>query len=399
MRVLHLIYSVDPIQGGTVEALLQIIKASKDTSQTHEILTLDDPACLESFGYDQTIHAVGPTKRFYGNTPKLDDWLEQHIMSYDCAVIHGCWQYHGLATFRKCSKYGIPYVQYTHGMLDPWFKRTYPLKHLKKWLYWPWAEYRILRHAQRVIFTCEEEERLAARSFWLYKVNPTVIPLGIQEPAVDFETCSSAFYRSFPQLQGKRLLTFMSRIHLKKGVDLLIEAAIQAQSILHNKSGTLDESITLVIAGPCNQPEFLNELKQRSKELPKDGPFESIEWLPMVQGASKWALLNESEAFILPSHQENFGMVVPESLFCGTPVLISNKVNIWREVQEDQAALVEEDTLSGTITLIQQWLELSPGQRQEKRQFARLCFEKRFLINKNAEALFEMLNQITKTKA
>ena len=393
MKVLHVIHSIDPSFGGTVEALLQIVKASEKTEQNHEILTLDDPDQLKGFNYPQKIHAVGPTKRFYGDTPKLDNWLNQHLKSYDCAVIHGCWQYHGLATYRACRKFGIPYLQYTHGMLDPWFKRTYPLKHLKKWLYWPWAEYRILKHASRVIFTCEEEKRLAAKSFWLYQVNPAVIPLGIKEPEVDIRALCEAFYAQFEDLKGKRMLTFMSRIHPKKGVDLLVEAALKLQTEQQGAHHNPEEKVTLVIAGPCKDEAYLENLKKRSNLLAKDGPLASIRWLPMVQGSAKWCLLKESEAFILPSHQENFGMVVAESLYCETPVLISDKVNIWKEVADANAAIIAPDTQEGALKLMQHWLELSAEERQHYRARAKACFEAKFRIAYNAVKLFDLIEK------
>jgi hypothetical protein len=71
------------------------------------------------------------------------------------------------ATWRALHGTDIPYFVYPHGMLDPWFKRTYPLKHLKKWTYWPWADYRVLRDARAVLFTTEQERLLARQSFWL----------------------------------------------------------------------------------------------------------------------------------------------------------------------------------------------------------------------------------------
>jgi hypothetical protein len=59
----------------------------------------------------------------------------------------------------------VPYVVFTHGMLDPWFKRTYPLKHFKKCVYWP-VQYWILRQAETVMFTSTLERDLAPQSFW-----------------------------------------------------------------------------------------------------------------------------------------------------------------------------------------------------------------------------------------
>ncbi len=393
MRVLHVIYSIDPIQGGTVEALLQIVNASKKSNQQHEILTLDDPALLVKFGHNQTIHAVGPTKRFYGDTPELDNWLNQHLSDYSCAIIHGCWQYHGLATYRSCREKRIPYFQYTHGMLDPWFKKTYPLKHFKKWLYWPWAEFQILKHATKVLFTCEEEQRLAAQSFWLYKVDPTIIGLGIKKPEVDLNHCKEVFLNTHPSLKGKRLLTFMSRIHAKKGIDLLIEAAIDYQKSYPSRSNPNSQRFSIVIAGPCNDEDYLKELKKLSSSMQTNGPIQEIKWIGMVRDEMKWGLLAVSEAFILPSHQENFGMVVPESLSCGTPVLISDKVNIWREIRNTNAGIVKTDTHEGVRSLLEDWEQLSPEERKSFRECATQSFEDRFTIDSNATKLFALIDE------
>ncbi len=396
-RILHVIPSVNPVYGGTVEALMQLVQASLTSEQQHEILTLDDASLLASYGHDVAIHAVGPTRSFYGYCPALNHWLRQHLSDYDCAVIHGCWQYHGLATFRECRRQGVPYVQYPHGMLDPWFKRQYPIKHLKKWLYWPWAEYRILKHAARVVFTCEQERLQSATSFWLYRVNPAVIPLGIREPAFSAAQCTQAFVEHYPRLEGKRRITFLSRIHEKKGVDLLVEAALQVQRETIEQgwsSSNPEDFLTLVIAGPCENQSWLQDLKMRSQQLQKGGPIQSIEWLPMVRDAVKWGLLQASEAFILPSHQENFGIVVAESLACGTPVLLSDKVNVWEEASTGGAGFVATDDLDGTASLLRQWLALDAEQRQQRRRAARTCFLNAFEIGQNSKRFFELLEQV-----
>ena len=74
-------------------------------------------------------------------------------------------------------------------MLDPWFKRTFPLKHLKKWLVWPWAIYPALKDADAVFFTCEQEKVHARRSFWRYDCNEVVINYGtggVPNPQADY---------------------------------------------------------------------------------------------------------------------------------------------------------------------------------------------------------------------
>ena len=121
------------------------------------ITTLDDPAAPWLADLDCPVTALGPGRLGkYHYEPRLKRWLAEHAAEFDVVVVNGVYQYHSFAAWRVLPRLGIPYVVFTHGALDPWFKRRYPLKHLKKWLYWPWADYRVLRGAARVLFTTDE---------------------------------------------------------------------------------------------------------------------------------------------------------------------------------------------------------------------------------------------------
>jgi glycosyltransferase involved in cell wall biosynthesis len=94
---------------------------------------------------------------------------------------------------------------------------------------------------------------------------------------------------------------------------------------------------------------------------------------------------------VLPSHQENFGISVVEALACGTPVLISNKVNIWREIQAADAGFVEPDDVDGAILLLKRWAATSPSQKLQMRTNAKLCFDANFDICVTSGRLFKIL--------
>ena len=143
-------------------------------------------------------------------------------------------------------------------MLDSWFKRTYPLKHLKKWLYWPWADYRVLRDAKAVLFTSNQERISARESFWLYKATEIVSGYGTSPPPINTASQLKLLFERFPQLQGKRIILFMGRIHPKKGVDILIEAFGQ---VANNEN-----RLHLLIAGP-DEVGLKLKLKQRADAL------------------------------------------------------------------------------------------------------------------------------------
>jgi glycosyltransferase involved in cell wall biosynthesis len=117
----------------------------------------------------------------------------------------------------------------------------------------------------------------------------------------------------------------------------------------------------------------------------------------MLSGDEKWGAYRSAEVFILPSHQENFGIAVVEAMGVGCPVLISDKVNIWREILGDGGGLVQPDTLAGTVALLRQWLDLSVEKQQEMRIKAQNCFTQRYEIHQAAEGLLKLLGTGTTT--
>lgn len=379
MKILNVISSTDPDSGGVIESVRQISLGLAGAGHHSEIVCLDAPQSPWVLEGPLTTHALGPSRTEYRYNSALIPWLKANAPCFDAVLVHGLWQYSSFATWRALAGTATPYFVYPHGMLDPWFKKTYPWKHLKKSLYWPWGEYPVLRDAQAVLFTCEEEKRLARESFRRYAAVEQVVHFGIARPVVDMEAARCAFRDAFPAIAGKRLLLFLSRIHAKKGCDLLIEAFAPASA--------RDPALHLVMAGP-DRNGLREPLEKRAQEL---GVGDRITWTGMLTGDLKWGALAAAEAFILPSHQENFGIAVVEALACGLPVLISNKINIWREIQADGAGLVAEDNLDGTNSLLQKWQDLSAGEYQEMRRAASDCFAKRFDMALAPESLLRIL--------
>ena len=383
MRVLQVISSVDPSGGGPIEGVNQLSAILVSAGHSIEVASLDPPDATFVKQSALRVHPLGPTVYSYGFSSKLIPWLRANRARYDAVVVNGLWQFHSFGAWRALRKSNTPYVLYTHGMLDPWFKRRYPLKHLKKWLYWPWAEYRVLRDAQAVLFTCEQERLLARSSFWLYQCNEVVVGLGTSAPMGNPEFEVQDFFKRYPELRNKKLVLFMGRIHPKKGCDLLIDAFAKVLA--------QHPQWHLVIAGP-DQSSWRAILSQRAEQA---GLASRIAWTGMISGATKWGALRAAEVFVLPSHQENFGIAVAEALAVGLPILISNKVNIWREIQADGAGIAEEDTLEGTCKLLQSYVDMPEGKIQAMRERARACFEQHFEIRRAAQNLEAVLSRLT----
>ena len=380
MKILRIITSVDPRGGGPVEGIRQITPALARQGHTTEVVSLDDPAAPWVAAFPTPLHALGPTLGHYCYSPRLVPWLRANCGSYDAVIVHGLWQHGGFGVWEAMRGSRTPYFVYPHGMLDPWFKHAYPLKHLKKSLYWWVAERRILRDARAALFTCEEERRLARLSFPGYQCREQVMRYGTSAPPGDPQTLGRRFFEDHPDLAGRKLLLFLGRIHPKKGCDLLLRAL----------AGVADENpdLHLVMAGP-DGGEWQRELERQAEAL---GVANRVSWPGMLSGDAKWGAFHAAEAFVLPSHQENFGIAVAEALACGLPVLISDKVNIWREVAKHGAGLIAEDTEGGTARLLEEWLALTPPEMRRMRKRARICFLTQFEIEAAAESLMRVLN-------
>ena len=379
LKILNVIRSVDPAGGGPIEGICQITPHLEALGAITTVASLDSTAAPWLEQLPATGMGLGPVSGGYGYRRGLPQRLRALALEHDVVIVHGLWQYHAFATWRALHGSGIPYFVYPHGMLDPWFKHTYLLKHLKKLAYWPWADYRVLRDAQAVLFTTEQERLLARQSFWLYRAREQVVGYGTSAPPGDVQSQRQLFIERFPQLAAKRLLLFLSRIHPKKGLDLLIEAFASIAASHAN--------LHLVIAGP-DQVGWQAVLQQRVSAL---GIADRISWTGMLSGDLKWGAFRSAELFCLPSHQENFGIVVAEALACGLPVAIAEPVNVSSEVSAAGAGLVHPDTVAGTTASLRQWLALEPDQRAVMGERATKLFRERFDFGSVARNLLPVL--------
>ncbi len=385
LKILHVIPSLSPSTGGPPEALRHLTTAYGEEGVQVEIVCQDDPGAPYLSNFSIPVHATGAQAGTYAYSPELLRWLRQNVTRFDGIVINGIWTFHGLAA-AIAARGRVPYVVLTHGMLDPWFKRQYPLKHIKKYLYWP-AQYWILRGAETVMFTSTLERDLAPQSFWPNSWKSFVVPYGTGEPPAETGDQSEAFYRKLPLLRGRRYVLFLSRIHEKKGCDLLIEAFARVAST--------HTDVDLVIAGP-DQVGLQSKLQSLAETL---GIERRVHWPGLLTGDAKWGAMRGCDAFILPSHQENFGVVVAEALACGRPVLISNQVNIWPEIEQEKVGLVAPDTLAGTEELLSRWLRLGEAERSAMIARTMEVFRRRYSMRSCAVAIKGLFEQLARQKA
>jgi glycosyltransferase involved in cell wall biosynthesis len=385
MKLLHVIASIRAAGGGPVEAVRSLSAVHQRDGHSVEVVSLDDPTDGEVRSFPLRLHALGPARNTYSFAPAFVPWLRRNRDQYDAVIVNGLWQYHSFGAWRALRGTTTPYYVFPHGMLDPWFRRSFPLKHAKKWLYWPWADYRVLRDARAVLFTCEEEKLLAPQSFVLYRAHSVVTGLGTTSPPPG--AGATAFLDRHPELRDRRILLFMGRLHPKKGCDLLLEAYAATMAN--------DPEWRLVFAGP-DAFHWRQTLEARAHAL---HIADHIVWTGMLRDSMKWSALAAAEIFALPSHQENFGIAVAESLACGVPVLISREVNIWREIEASHAGFVAPDTLEGTIGVLTLWQQLAETERKIMRRNARQCFQQHFDIEHSAARMLQAIESTASKSA
>lgn len=316
MRILHVVSKIDPKCGGIVSALGGLTLAQKAAGLDVRVLsTMDATRSDDSLARllrDRGIQVgiVGMARGPLLSHPSLRPTMQSMAAEVDLVHVHGLWEEAHHQGPRAARRLGKPYVITPHGMLDPWSLRQ---SRWGKRLMMLWRVKRNLRNAAALHFTAEMERQLTQ-------------PLGLRVPTLieangldlsEFESLPPAgtFRRRFPATGNRPLVMFLSRIHPKKGLDLLVPAFAKAKPALGDAM--------LVIVGPDNNHQAAVEAMIRDRGIEKDVLFTGL-----LRGADRVAALRDADLFALTSYQENFGIVVIEALAAGTPVLISDQVNI-----------------------------------------------------------------------
>lgn len=395
MKILTVVTSMNPRAGGVVQAVKSFSTIYADNDIKETIITTDVPN--EDFVKANTnIIALGRFENVWGYSPNLKQWLIDNIANYDIVILHGLWLYSNYAVWKaleKVKKNGnikIPKLfAMPHGMLDPYFQKAKErrLKAIRNVLYWFFIEKNIINNCNKILFTCSEELRLAENTFYGYKPKKTTnINFGIDAPPVYEERQKLAFQTICPQIIGKKYILYIGRIDSKKGVDLLIEAYGSIVEYLLRNNLHVPE---LVIAGPGKESDYGKQLalQVRINEWMSD----SVHFTGMLTGDSKWGAMYGCDAFILPSHQENFGIAIVEALACSKPVLISNKINIHSEIALANAGIINSDTIEGTANSLMTWISLTSQIQNIMSQNAYKAYNQYFSLKNTEQAIIEIL--------
>ncbi len=341
ISVVHFFRRIRAEDGGVVRAVLDLCQMVAARGHRVTLATLDatdvpkdwletlpnvpEVLQLDTSAWSSALLSEGSLERF-----------AQVIQQANLAHLHVPWGLRNLQLASVLQKAAVPYIVSIHGVLDDYSMRQKPLK---KRVFMRLFGRRLLRHATTVHFTAEAERDQALR--WI----PGTDHSAIQACAMDlapFECLPGPqpALEAFPQIQpDSHKILFLSRIHPKKGVELLLEAG----AILRDRG----QPVQLLIAGPGDS-DYLQQLETLNEKLGLNG---QSQFLGMVRGVEKLSLYQLADVFVLPTYQENFGLVLPEAMAAGTPVVTTRGTDIWRELQEAGARIVDltPEALSAAI--------------------------------------------------
>ena len=372
IRVLHVIRSIDSSTGGPAFAVAQMGKVLSTHKVSMDVATTvsANGDKEEPPGATQIIQNAGRCFRFPRQIGKtwsfswqLWNWLKKNIQNYDAVHITGVFTFPVFIAARQAQKAGVPYIIRPAGTLD-----VYPLAQKawrKKIYYWLFIK-RILNDASAIHVTSESERNQLA--LLGIKDKCVVVPLSVMlpEPAAVERKADCAL----------RLL-FLSRIHPKKGLPVLIEAL----SILRRRG----ISATLTIAGD-GSGAYLSEIKRLIGEF---AIADVVHFVGFVEGREKTRLLAEADIFVLPSYQENFGIAVAEAMAAGLAVIVSDQVAIAGEIVENNAGIVipvdMPEVLADKISCC-----IDPEYREQMGRRAREFVKTRFSADRQGQQLVQL---------
>jgi glycosyltransferase involved in cell wall biosynthesis len=377
--VLHVVPSIAARYGGPSAAVVGMCRALATLGRPTVVATTDaDGRGRLPVPTDELVSYEGLAVRFFPRqrserlkfSRPLGAWLRAHVHEFAAVHVHAVFSYPSLSAGSACRRAGVPYVVRPLGTIDPWSLSRHAAR--KRVLMW-WGGRALLTGAARIHYTAAEEQRRAEAALrWLPEA--VVIPLGVDEDLFSVEKTAPP--------SGPRTVVSISRLDPKKGIDLLIEA-------FHRIAGRVPD-VRLVVAGD-GEADLVRQLEAQAR-AGRGGP--RIEFTGWVDAAARRRLLARASIFVLPSHQENFGLAVAEAMATGTPVLVTGGVDLAPRIERDRAGWVVERSASAVAEALERSLADSGELASRGRRARLLADEFRWpVVARDLARLYDMLSE------
>lgn len=376
MRILHTVAGLWTSTGGPVASVTSLCAGL--ASHGHEVTLLTGSGPLHP-----SVLALRPNVRVRTErlgAYRIANWSSsfraaclEEARHADLVHDHGVWLHTDWSSVIMAGRAGRPVVRSPRGMLSPWALRR---SRILKGILWSLVERRLFARSSLVHVTSVSEERdvrrlgVAARTV----VIPNGIDLGGEYAPPHIVKARAD---GIPEAGGQRVVLFLSRIHPVKGIDLLCRAWAELPT---------DTQAVLLIAGPGEDGD-LRELRHWLATQP--GP--PARYIGPVSGSRKLALLSSAWLLALPSHSENYGMVIAESLACGTPVLTTTEMP-WAEVVAAGCGWVIAPYVKALAQTLREALRVTSDEHEVMRIKARLLVDRSHSLE-NTVALMEQSYQ------
>lgn len=363
MKIIHYIPSIDRMAGG-ISTYMQVLAKPLGTMAEVHIMThaSENPLPMENC----KVHDIPRYRPFSGVWKKavvdLLDSVRPDIVHVNC-----CWTPDCAMIQRLAQKRGYKVVLTPHGMLEPWIiKRHYWTRKVPAlWLYQKAA----VQRADCVQATAESERDNLLKLG--YNSNIKVVRLGIDAESIEMK-------RSWKK---SRQILFLSRVHVKKGINFLVEAA----DVLRNEL----QGYKILVAGE-GEADYVEDMKRMICDR---GLQDIVQLIGGVYGDEKWRLFQTSDFFVLPTHSENFGLAIAESLASGTPV-ITTVGTPWSDLNSSEAGAWIEIGMEPLVETLRRFLSLSEDELETMGRNGRRLIETKYSAHVMAEQMMEVYKSV-----
>ncbi|RRB06340.1 glycosyltransferase [Larkinella rosea] len=292
-------------------------------------------------------------------SPGLYRYLRDHGNEYDIIHIHGIWHFGAVAPYFV--KLRAAKVVTIHGLLDRWtLKHGYWKKKIMSWV----IQKQLLKKTPLILINNKREDDDVRRYLGYQHPNVQIIPNGLRISEYQNLPAKGTFRQQHQIENNQQMILFLSRIHIKKGVDILLPAFRLLQKTHPNA--------VLVLAGPDDG--YLPDVQQfiETHQLRK-----SIILPGMLINTDKLAAFADADVFTLPSYSEGFSVAAMEALACGVPAVLTDHVGFSDYLRAYEAAYISDTTVEsvrdGLAYLLDHPAEAALMAQNARRMVSEVC--------------------------